>query len=108
MQPDGPLDPRVTPSGLKLFRQSREVDPVARLEQLIAALDDRRGVLLASTYEYPGRYTRWDLGFVDPPVCITTRGRSFRLEQLTRRGAAPRRGLGHPSGPSRRGGVRHR
>ena len=38
------------------------------IEPVIDALDERRGVLLASSYEYPGRYTRWDMGFVDPPA----------------------------------------
>jgi anthranilate synthase len=88
MSAEGPSTPRVTPCGLQLYRQSRAVDASTRLEQLIGALDERRGVLLASTYEYPGRYTRWDLGFVDPPIAITARGRSFSVEQLTVRGAA--------------------
>lgn len=88
MNADGTTDRWVTPCGLQLQRQSRAVDAGARLEQLVSALDERRGVLLASTYEYPGRYTRWDLGFVDPPVVITARGRGFTVEQLTERGAA--------------------
>ncbi len=88
MNANGETTPRVTPSGLSLHRQARTVDAQTRLEQLIGALDERRGVLLASTYEYPGRYTRYDLGFVDPPLVITARERGFRIEQLTRRGAA--------------------
>ena len=43
-------------------------------------------MLLASNYEYPGRYTRWDMGFVDPPLVIVARGRSFRVEALNPRG----------------------
>jgi anthranilate synthase len=68
-------------------RRTVEVVPVGgAIEPLIDALDQRRGVLLASSYEYPGRYTRWDMGFVDPPLVLTARGRSFRVEALNERG----------------------
>ena len=53
---------------------------------LVHALDTHRGALLASNYEYPGRYTRWDMGFVDPPLALVARGRSFRVEALNARG----------------------
>ena len=41
---------------------------------LIAALDHRRGVLFSSGMDAPGRYTRWDMGFVDPPLALTHAG----------------------------------
>jgi anthranilate synthase len=56
------------------------------VEGLIDALDSRRGVLLASSYEYPGRYTRWDMGFVDPPLELSSRGRVFAVRALNDRG----------------------
>ncbi|MGH2759731.1 MAG: anthranilate synthase component I [Actinomycetota bacterium] len=56
------------------------------VEPLIDAIDSRRGVLLASSYEYPGRYTRWDIGFVDPPLEISARGREFAVRALNDRG----------------------
>jgi anthranilate synthase len=49
-------------------------------------LDRRRGVLFSSSFEFPGRYTRWDMGFVDPPLALTARGRGFAIEALNRRG----------------------
>jgi anthranilate synthase len=49
-------------------------------------LDARRGVWFSSSFEFPGRYTRWDMGFVDPPVVFTARGRDFSIEALNRRG----------------------
>src|SRR6185295_497520 len=55
-------------------------------EPIIAALDTHLGALLASNYEVPGRYTRWDMGFVDPPLVLVTRGRGFRVEALNERG----------------------
>jgi anthranilate synthase len=53
---------------------------------LAEALDERRGVLFSSSFEFPGRYTRWDMGFVDPPLVFTARGRRFSVEALNERG----------------------
>ena len=57
-----------------------------RWRNLAARIDGRRGVLLASSYEYPGRYTRWDIGFADPPLEIVARGRSGAVRALNERG----------------------
>jgi anthranilate synthase len=53
---------------------------------LAERLDTRRGVLFSSSFEFPGRYTRWDMGFVDPPLMLSARGRDFTVEALNRRG----------------------
>jgi anthranilate synthase len=53
---------------------------------LAEALDRKRGVLFSSSFEFPGRYTRWDMGFVDPPLAFTARGRAFSVEALNGRG----------------------
>jgi anthranilate synthase len=76
----------VTRGGIRVQREVEEIDGAAALDALTAALDTRRGALLASSYEYPGRYTRWDMGFVDPPLAITGRGREARIEALNPRG----------------------
>ncbi|HVB15570.1 MAG TPA: anthranilate synthase component I, partial [Stellaceae bacterium] len=53
---------------------------------LAERLDRQRGVLFSSSFEFPGRYTRWDMGFVDPPLLLTARGRRFTVEALNERG----------------------
>ncbi|SJM71450.1 anthranilate synthase component I [Gulosibacter sp. 10] len=65
--------------------EPREVD------EIIAGLDDRAGVVLASGVEYPGRYTRWDIGFIDPPLVIEGRGFRMRMRALNDRGLVPLR-----------------
>jgi anthranilate synthase len=75
-----------TGGGIRVRRTIEDVPLTDAIEPLIDALDARRGVLLASNYEYPGRYTRWDMGFVDPPLALVARGRSFRLDALNARG----------------------
>jgi anthranilate synthase len=76
----------VTRGGIRIHREIEPVDGAAELAELTAALDARRGVLLASSYEYPGRYTRWDMGFVDPPLAVVARGREVRVQALNGRG----------------------
>jgi len=63
-----------------------ELDPVGAVKSLSSALDSRRGCLLSSSYEYPGRYCEWTLGFVDPPLSIESWGRRFRITALNCRG----------------------
>ena len=69
------------------IRRTQQGEPYENaMETLVDALDERRGVALASSYEYPGRYTRWDMGFVDPPLALEGRGRAFRVSALNTRG----------------------
>ena len=75
-----------TAGGIRVHRTVEEIPIASAIEPVVQALDAHRGVLLASSYEYPGRYTRWDMGFVDPPLVLTVRRRGFRLEALNARG----------------------
>ena len=71
------------------IRIEREIDsqPYRPADNALAgALDTRLGVLFSSSFEFPGRYTRWDMGFVDPPLVFTARGRRFTVDALNRRG----------------------
>ncbi len=75
-----------TRGGIRVHRTDEEIPVANAIEPVIHALDAHRGVLLASSYEYPGRYTRWDMGFVDPPLVLVARGRDFRIGALNDRG----------------------
>ncbi len=83
----GPVTECFTTAGGVAVERTVEPRPYAEgAMPLIASLDARRGVLLASSFEYPGRYTRWDIGFVDPPLKIVAHGRTFRITALNTRG----------------------
>lgn len=56
------------------------------IEELVDQLDHQKGVLLMSSYEFPGRYARWSLGFVDPPLEISGRGSECNITALNDRG----------------------
>jgi anthranilate synthase len=78
-----------TPSGLVVRRSVEEVDARHAIEHLIDELDAFPGVLLASNFEFPGRYTRWSQGFSRPPVRLSGQGRTLRVEALSDRGGVP-------------------
>jgi anthranilate synthase len=76
-----------TRAGLAVTRVVEQFSGGAnRLDDLISLLDRRRGVVLSSGTTVPGRYESFDLGFSDPPLKLETRGFSFLLEALNRRG----------------------
>ena len=75
-----------TGGGITVSLTASTVDGNAEIEELVDRLDEARGVLLSSSYEYPGRYTRWDMGFADPPLAITSRAQDIWVSALNERG----------------------
>ncbi|MGQ9369676.1 anthranilate synthase [Azospirillum sp. ST 5-10] len=82
------LEPRCTRTdgGVTVTRTAVPLAWEGALDPLLDALDTRRGLALACGVEAPGRYRRARLGFVDPPLVLTARGRTVRVEALNRRG----------------------
>ena len=75
-----------TQGGIQIRTEVTPIDPEAAIEDLVDRLDSARGVLLSSSYEYPGRYTRWDMGFVDPPLVVTSLSDQVQIQALNQRG----------------------
>ncbi len=84
---DGQSITYVTDGGIAITRTARREPRADAVELLAAALDERLGVLLTSSFEYPGRYTRWDIGFCDPALSFTGRQRAFEVRAGNERGA---------------------
>ena len=76
----------ITKGGISVTRRRKKIAYEGAIDKLIDDLDSHRGAIFSSNYEYPGRYTRWDSGIIDPPVVITTQGRNVKIEALTKRG----------------------
>jgi len=57
-----------------------------KVDNLIDSLNNRRGCIFHSAYEYPGRYARWTMGFQDPPIVLEGWSRQFKLSALNTRG----------------------
>ncbi|MBD2533245.1 anthranilate synthase [Nostoc flagelliforme FACHB-838] len=56
------------------------------IQNSLSCLDSQRGGLFKSSYEYPGRYKRWGIGFVNPPLELVTRSNYFTIIAHNERG----------------------
>ncbi|MBD1545314.1 anthranilate synthase component I [Roseibium aggregatum] len=75
-----------TDGGITITRSSRPSDYEAGTSQWIDRLDAERGAVLSSSYEYPGRYTRWDMALVNPPLVMEAADRAVEIRALNDRG----------------------
>ncbi|WP_353387661.1 anthranilate synthase component I [Thermobispora bispora] len=75
----------ITAGRIAVEREAREV-PEEALEEIVTALRERRGGAFSSGMDYPGRYSRWAFGYVDPCLEITARGRRVTARALNDRG----------------------
>ncbi|GAA0592972.1 anthranilate synthase component I [Actinomadura welshii] len=79
----------VTAGGVRVTRTATPVDPERKsdvLNALVAAVGERRGGVLSSGMEYPGRYSRWHMAYADPCLEIVARGRAVQVRALNGRG----------------------
>jgi anthranilate synthase len=82
------LDRFTTPTGLIVERRRTELPYASALDGFAERLDRERGALFSSGVDYPGRYSRWEFGFANPPLEIIGRDRELRLQALNLRGEA--------------------
>ncbi len=76
----------VTDGGITIVRTTSEIAYENATDTWIERLDSSRGAVFASNYEYPGRYTRWDVAFANPPLALSASGRDIAIEALNGRG----------------------
>ncbi|MGQ2967967.1 MAG: anthranilate synthase [Allorhizobium sp.] len=77
-----------TRGGVTVSRKRRPTPYADAVSSYVDKLDERRGAVFSSNYEYPGRYTRWDTAIVDPPLGISSFGRKVWIEAYNGRGEA--------------------
>lgn len=77
-----------TRGGIVVTRAISKTSYKKGLRALLRELDTRRGIYLSSGYEYPGRYSRWDIASANPPMEIIGRGRELEFRSLNARGEA--------------------
>jgi anthranilate synthase len=75
----------LTTAGVRVHRGAEPFDPDV-LADITRQVQDRPGGVLSSGMEYPGRYSRWHLAYVDPPVQLVARGRRVTATALNDRG----------------------
>src|ERR1700729_4203680 len=75
-----------TPGGISVTRQTSSIPYQKGLGLLLDKLDRYRGIYLSSGYEYPERYSRWDVASICPPIEIVASGRDIEFNPLNARG----------------------
>src|SRR6202043_4019498 len=75
----------MTRTCVRVTRTATPFDP-AELGKIAAIVDQRRGGVMSSGMEYPGRYSRWHMAYVDPCVEIIATGRRITARALNARG----------------------
>ncbi len=75
-----------TRGGITVTRERRPTPYADAISSYIDRLDERRGAVFSSNYEYPGRYTRWDTAIIDPPLGLSCFGRKVWIEAYNERG----------------------
>jgi anthranilate synthase len=76
----------VTPSGIVLEQTATVLDYATGIRAMVDSLDHELGGYLSSGIEYPGRYNRWEIGFVRPPLEFVAKDRELRVAAVNARG----------------------
>jgi anthranilate synthase len=74
-----------TRGGVRVTRTAASFDP-AELARIAALVDERRGGVMSSGMEYPGRYSRWVMAYADPCAEVISTGRRITARALNARG----------------------
>ena len=77
-----------TRSGVRVTRTATALPFDQGLRTLATRLDTERGALFSSGFEYPDRYSRWEMGFAAPPLEFVGFGRRLEVRALNDRGVA--------------------
>ena len=72
--------------GIDIRREVEQVVVDGASNYILEQIDHRKGALFSSSYEYPGRYSQWDIGFVDPCLEIRARQNEFFIKALNSNG----------------------
>src|ERR1700694_2745790 len=75
-----------TPSGIVLEQATTVLDYAGGIRTMVDSLDHELGGYLSSGIEYPGRYNRWEIGFIRPPLEFVAKDRELRITAVNARG----------------------
>jgi len=76
----------VTKGGVEIGISTTVLDPTTALKTVFAKIDHHKGAILSSGFDYPGRHSRWEFGFVNPAVEFITHKKQFEFNALNEQG----------------------
>ncbi|MFB5678401.1 anthranilate synthase component I [Paenibacillus terreus] len=76
----------LTQGNIEVRRSLKQMDVSKANQTILKEIDYKKGALFSSGYEYPGRYSRWDIGFITPPLELRANGNTFRITAENGRG----------------------
>ncbi|MCF6766849.1 anthranilate synthase component I [Thiotrichales bacterium 19S11-10] len=76
----------ITSSGICVLLQKHKMSYSESLDDIKEMLNHQRGMLMSSGVEYPGRYNRWEVGFVNPPLEFVAYDSLVEVNALNARG----------------------
>jgi anthranilate synthase len=76
----------LTDGGVRVSRTAEPFFDPNVLTEITMQVETRRGGVLSSGMEYPGRYSRWHMAYVDPCIELVARGRRVTATALNGRG----------------------
>ncbi|MFM9279900.1 anthranilate synthase component I [Paenibacillus jiagnxiensis] len=76
----------LTQGNIEVRRSLKQMDVSKANQAILKDIDYKKGVLFSSGYEYPGRYSRWDIGFIAPPLELRAQANTFRITAQNERG----------------------
>ncbi len=72
--------------GLDLTVVEQKLSVDTSLDDIRSKLDTHKGGIFSSGLEYPGRHSRWDIGFINPALEFISKGKNVSILSLTKQG----------------------
>ena len=76
-----------TEGGIEIEKAITPLEADSALNKIYQYIDSHKGALFVSNYEVPDRYSRWDLGFVNPALELIAKKREFQINALNPNGS---------------------
>ncbi|MFN8391005.1 MAG: anthranilate synthase component I [Bdellovibrionota bacterium] len=77
-----------TQGGVEVQVETTEIKPQSALDGVFEQIDTSKGAIFSSGFDYPGRHSRWDLGFVNPAIEFIAHKKQFTFNALNEQGRA--------------------
>lgn len=77
-----------TTGGLQFRILERELPIDHALEPVLTGINSAQGAVFSSGFDYPGRHSRWDMGFIHPALEFVAKKRTFAINALNEQGRA--------------------